>query len=479
MGLIISFNSPSWAAAPDQDSLVMGKLVRDYKTIRNLTLAEDQLFAEMDGICRKSLTVNLYSIQDEEQIANWMFAYTNVLKAFQKIAWQLNQISVERKLTEKQKEKVLNVSFGALVEWYRMICYLSLKPAKIRILFRKLNESVPEFGIPEWEFNKLVGILGNMDLREKVSLGFHDIWRVFEKENTTDRPFQKRLKESYDFIFANAPDPLKSKIKHWLKTSGSWIYKQYYRTNIAISTWIGDTKYRPRKPSINYDRVREMTAKLRPGDFLLERENWFLSNLFLPGFWKHGILYVGTIDDIKRLGLDKNPIVAKYLAEYSRPDENGHTKRVLEAISEGVVMNPMEEATDADYICAFRPRLTDEQIKNAIITGFSHLGKPYDFQFDFQTSDKIVCTELLYRAYKESLRFNLNRMMGRWAVSADDILRKFISERNSDSKDFDFIFFLDSDLKTQKTAFKDENALCESIKRPSANLFLSEEEAPK
>ena len=269
------------------------------------------------------------------------------------------------------------------------------------------------------------------------------------------------------------------KIKTWLKTKGDKLFNQYYQVSIAVSTWVGDTKYRKRKPSITYDRVNQMKEKLQPGDILFERENWFMSNLFLPGFWKHGIIYVGTAADLKRLGLAQHPLIAPHMADYAKPDHLGFEHRLLEAISDGVVMSSMEEATDADYIAALRPRLTEAQLKEMIITAFSHFGKPYDFQFDFQTADKIVCTELLYRAFKKSLSFNLRKIVGKWACPADDILRKFIAERNTPNQEMDFVFFLDSDPKTQITSFKDEKALCDSLKRPSADFLLSQEEAPR
>lgn len=459
-------------AEDPNDRLVMGKLVRDYKTLQQLNRTADELYLEMDDLLKKLATRESFSIQEEEQISGWFFAMLNLHKTYQKIAQTWTQLAGEKNLNPKQKEKALNVSFASFIEWYRVATYLNQKPAANKRVRKKMNEAVPEFGLPANECTRVLGTLGDLDLREKLDEGFFDIWKIIEKEKTTERPFQKRMKTGYDYIAANAPEALKIKVKTWLKNVGNKVFDGYYKVNVAVSSWVGDNKYRPRKPSITYDRVREMYSQLKPGDILLERENWFLSNIFLPGFWKHGIVYVGTIDDIKRLGLDKNPIVARHLPEYTTPDHLGHTKRILEAISEGVVMNSMEEATDADYICAFRPKLTEEQIKAAIVTAFSHLGKPYDFQFNFQTADKIVCTELVYRAFAGSLTLNLHKNIGQWSITADDMLRKFIAERTDKNRELDFIFFLDSDPRTQKTAFRDEQALCESIKRPSIDIFL-------
>src|ERR1041385_1052095 len=71
--------------------------------------------------------------------------------------------------------------------------------------------------------------------------------------------------------------------------------KRFYRAQTFISTWVGDTKVRePRqgKPLIQPAQVSELRTKLKPGDVLLERRNWFLSNAFLPGYWPHSALYV-------------------------------------------------------------------------------------------------------------------------------------------------------------------------------------------
>jgi hypothetical protein len=145
------------------------------------------------------------------------------------------------------------------------------------------------------------------------------------------------------------------------------------------------------------DRIEEMRAQLEPGDIILERRNWFLSNAFLPGFWPHAALYVGTEDDLKGLGIATKPDVVNRLEEYRSPAHDGESKVVIESISEGVSFSSLSEATRADYIAVLRPRLSKEEKAKAIWKAFSHQGKPYDFEFDFDTQDKLVCTELVYR----------------------------------------------------------------------------------
>jgi hypothetical protein len=51
------------------------------------------------------------------------------------------------------------------------------------------------------------------------------------------------------------------------------------------------------------------------------------------------------------------------------------------------------------------------------------LGKAYDFNFDISTSDKIVCSELVYISYSY-IDWPTEKTMGRYTISPDHIALK-------------------------------------------------------
>ncbi len=73
-----------------------------------------------------------------------------------------------------------------------------------------------------------------------------------------------------------------------------------------------------------------------------------------------------------------------------------------------------------------RPQLERAQIAEAIGRGFFHADKPYDFDFDFSRSDRLVCTEVVYRSFEGigGIQFQLTRRAGRLTLSAGDLLQK-------------------------------------------------------
>ncbi len=233
-----------------------------------------------------------------------------------------------------------------------------------------------------------------------------------------------------------------------------------YNAVAMLGMFVGHVKIVISRPLISLAQVQELKGLLQPGDLILERRNWYLSNGFLPGFWPHMALYVGSLEDLAHQGLTTHPLVRQHLAEYRQPDRNGYERRVIEAIAAGVSFTSLEESVAADHIAVLRPRVSEGRKNAAIARAFSHYGKPYDFDFDFSSTDKLVCTELIYRAYDEviqgeSIRFPLVRILGRDTLPPDEVARMFARERSLDRElealglppvsQLDFVLFLDGD----------------------------------
>lgn len=259
----------------------------------------------------------------------------------------------------------------------------------------------------------------------------------------------------------------------------------FFPIQAGVAEWMGDTKVRrPEKFFIQPTQIAEAQNKSEPGDIFIERRNWFLSNVGLPGFWPHAALYLGSPeeladyfnDDAETLALFGKPF-SEHLKEtypevwkaFSTKDTLGHEHRVLEAQSEGVIFTTTEHSLDCDYAAALRPRRRKVDKARAIEAGMKYFGRPYDFNFDFFSDSSLVCSELVYKAYEDpetGVQFPLQEVVGRKTLPVNIIARLFDEQAGTPEQQMDFVWFLDSTEKDQKAFFSTEASFRESHKRP-------------
>jgi len=356
----------------------------------------------------------------------------------------------------------------------------------------KLNEPEPNWGIPAGLYDSIRHNLANPENLHllEVARGYYDkIQPLFEKHDLEQpapyRQFHASIARSLETM-KEIDESLTARILTVATGDAVDLARQVqYATQSVISTWIGDIKIRePRsgKTLIDPGQLADLSRQLRPGDILLERRNWYLSNAFLPGYWPHGALYVGTADDLQRLGLDQNEYVAKHWEEFSRPDSGGHAHVIIEAVSEGVIFSSLEHSIGGgDSVAVLRPKLSAEEIKDAIVRGFSFAGRPYDFEFDFSTTDKLVCTEVVFRAYGGNsgpIDFPVEQIMGRPTMPAINLVRKFAEERNGSKPQLGFVAFIDGDESTGTSAVGDEEAFVGTLDLPGLTWWSNVKKQP-
>lgn len=73
-----------------------------------------------------------------------------------------------------------------------------------------------------------------------------------------------------------------------------------------------------------------------------------------------------------------------------------------------------------------RESLTTEEMKATILRALRQMGKAYDFNFDIETTDKIVCSQLVYLAYSH-IDCPTESTFGRYTISPDNIAVKALN----------------------------------------------------
>jgi uncharacterized protein YycO len=156
-------------------------------------------------------------------------------------------------------------------------------------------------------------------------------------------------------------------------------------------------------------------GKLRAGDVLLEKTPFRLTDTFIPGHWGHVAVWVGSEDELRRLGIWDNAVVKPY----QQAIRDGHS--VVEALRSGVKMNTLAHFLNVDDTAVLRHgTISDERRAQVILQTLRQVGKAYDFNFDVESTDRIVCSELVYHAYGD-IQWPVARHLGRATISPDNV----------------------------------------------------------
>jgi hypothetical protein len=361
-----------------------------------------------------------------------------------------------------------------------------------------LNEPVPEIGLPENTYADLkFRFLNVLRGAEFVRL---DLLYTYYRDSNKDMLAEEISDDSQAIWQAGHGKGPHMTLKNALQIVQDTGLTTWFPVQKQVSEMMGDTKvWRPGKTLISKEQIREMEKELEPGDVLLERREWYMSNIGMPGYWPHVALYIGTPEKrkeyfsgaevrawLKALGQEDGSIEGYLQATY--PDAyrlsvaqqgDGELVRVIEAKGEGVIFTSLEYSAGADSVAAIRPVLSKIAKARAVIRAFHYSGRPYDFNFDFLTDAELVCTELVYKAYESSkdikgLHLPVARIVGREVTPANYFAKLFDEEYGTDNRQFDFVLFYDADERAQKAFGADIDVFRESWKRPKWHILVKD-----
>lgn len=392
------------------------------------------------------------------------------------------------------KRASFSLMYASFLAEYRFAMEFIALAEKCPAMDKLLNEPVPEFGIPAGRYSRFKFRFLNVARATE----FAALQAVDKGLPGTDagglRPV---LEEDSAAVWrmGRGKGPVLT-FANGLAVVGKAGFAAWFPLQKGASEFMGDVKVRHiGKSFISPEQIRLLPSRLAPGDILLERREWYLSNLGLPGFWTHAALYVGTAAE--RRAVFNDPAVqawvrsrgeasgdfekllrASYPGAYgkSREPDRGHSPRVLEAVSEGVIFTTLEHSAAADSLAVLRPRLSGVELAEAVLRAFHYSGRPYDFNFDFTTDSSLVCSELIYKVYEPApgmrgLRFPLTEVMGRPVSTPNGMARQFSEQYGTPAQQTDFVLFLDGSEKTDSASEAGLDEFRRSWQRPKWHIL--------
>ena len=396
------------------------------------------------------------------------------------------------------KEDSFLIGYAALLAKYRAALEFIDRAGHNPEFDKVLDDAVPELGLPAGTYAKLkfkylnVAIASDFAAREVLL-------KTFSGRRQPELRSAVRSDAEYVWRAGKGRGEMLT-AKNALKVVQSGAQSAWLPVQAGVSEWMGDTKvYRPGRSLISPAQIKQLQPKLLPGDVFLERREWYMSNIGLPGFWSHAAFYLGTPEErraffadadtqawVKQQGEASGDLEALLNARYPdayklslTPQEHGHVVRVIEAISEGVSLTTLEHSADCDSLAVLRPKLSKAGKALALVRAFHYAGRPYDFNFDFATDSELVCTELVYKAYEPAagfrgLTFPLVEMLGRKVSPANEFAKQFDTQCETPEQQFDLVIFLDG-LERQRAAVEATLAsFRQSWKRPKWHVLIQQ-----
>lgn len=419
-----------------------------HEDIKKLAIFQDafeQMYVEM-GEIQQSATrheTGHFSNVESDKIENLLFRYL----AFRSSVWEIiNKYRDYNTYSDNPLEnmKALLVGYSSALTLYKYSGILVSRNMGDDQVVDKLNEAYFRSGIPRGSFQDVYHSLTNLDNLDEVDIAHELISEELDDPNSLLHELKKdptygplilnldklhaihvNLREDILNHFVLITPELTNRLRHsTIKKKVADLIKKtggrFEALRAIVFTQVGHIKA-PGTESLvfNHADKEKLISMLMPGDIILTYSEGYMSNIFLPGIFKHGIVFTG-----KRQDWPKENWAQIHISEFQQSlIESDHN--LIEAIAEGVVSGSLDDIleTKINRLAIFRPNLHEADKIEVLQTVHSYLGNNYDFSFDFNDAESQVCTEVIYRGFngKGDIKFALSKRAGTLNLSAEDV----------------------------------------------------------
>jgi hypothetical protein len=393
-----------------------------------------------------------FTPDEDDRVRQMLLSYRNYRLATFSAVWRYAHYPLETDPLVQLSGFVLGYG-AALLMYSKSLQFIQVcDPHKL--IRKKLNEPDERFGVEAGCFDQLVETY--CSLRYLILFAVADrFWRkharrIRELELNKDPAigqFVSQIKILRLRCWRLFWPTIRKRFQYERRSTWRLLFAPLRATGWGAQTLLGHAVARMRttldyRPAIDESALDHLAKQLRPGDLLLTRTEHKATTALLPGFFGHVAIYFGQPVDVVRAGLASRPAVKRALS--ATAGKRSPWGWVVEARHSGVVVQPIEHALACDHVLVLRPAQRENEIWARLGSAFEHLGKPYDFDFDFGRSSHIVCSELVYRSMHNvgPFSFSLTKRMGRYTLTVDDIARQYLSDVGRCGESWSAVAFL-------------------------------------
>ncbi|MBU4446596.1 MAG: hypothetical protein L6422_00225 [Candidatus Marinimicrobia bacterium] len=378
--------------------------------------------------------------------------------------------------------------------------------APFEVLF---NEPIPEYGILRGQYTNIKWQIVHIEEFYELAEGYSGYKEMLKKypiapvstenlrSNKDGQYLTKLIEERYPLCKQKLEsEGISNLVQNILDTFKDKTQDVLFPIQKNFALFMGHTRLTQRKDGfISKRQCKRLIQKAKPGDILLERQEWYLSNLGIPGFWTHAALYIGSPEELKSwsntseiidLYCNKDPKCANFSDYLERhyPEaysayiagDDGEYNRIIEGLRAGIVFHSVSKSVGiSDHAACLRPRLNKTDIAQAIEIAFQFWGREYDYTFNMLSDYELTCAELIYKSYepasgKNGLSFDLSKIMGILTLPANNIAAQFDREYDTNPQ-LEFVLYYSCDLRKGKAYSKGLEAFRKTHKLLLWNLY--------
>ena len=385
----------------------------------------------------RDLVILKKGTEDYLEVRDDLFAIANAYEC----GLDVSQLTLEKYgIGDKIQLKGIMLSLGAaltLYDNYLLGIMLFEQDARLR---KVLNDPDMGFGLVANKLEEITLNANSIESRHRIrkAITFFEETKTIltDLDEDSDYAYLQMLIESspsYNYIKKiRIKEVASKKLVAFERISQDLISESASDGFDKVSGLFGNTigLFESRKGKLykNAEAIEKIKEKLQPLDIILEKTPFRLTDKLIPGHFGHVAIWTGTKTELINLGIWENPYVKNH-AEEIESAANPQSKdehQIIEALRSGVKLSSLEDFMNVDDFVILRPIFDvdkkDELTKEALIMAFRQLGKKYDFNFDVNTTDKIVCSELAYISFP-SIDWPTEKTLGRHSISPDNVAK--------------------------------------------------------